>query len=154
MNDISNLQNNAIGYNNDKIKNRNKKLIIILTIIGIIIVVAIAVFLFLKTTSKQDTRYIGEWECNEGVSLSMKDNTFEMIYPTATISGTYEVKEINEKDMGKYFTIDFNANKRVINDSTYNSPYTTQFELGFAEDDSMSMINVISYSIYTCKRKS
>ena len=60
MNDISNLQNNAIGYNNDKIKNRNKKLIIILTIIGIIIVVAIAVFLFLKTTSKQDTRYIGE----------------------------------------------------------------------------------------------
>ena len=144
--------NGAVEYNNAKDAQKKKITMYIVSFVVVSIIAITITVLLLSRDKSMDSRYIGDWSCSGDVTLKMTSSGFEMIYPDANISGSYTILTKEKRELGTYFTIDFIANKRVISDSVYNSPYTTQFELGISDDNTMSMINTLSYSIYNCKR--
>jgi hypothetical protein len=83
------------------------------------------------------------------------DKSFRMTYPNGDISGTYELKKTSDEGEEKTYTFNLKADKRVINGETITDSYTTQFEFRFDKNnkDDLVLMNTVSYSIYSCKRK-
>lgn len=71
------------------------------------------------------------------------------------VKSTYKISSTSKDGSISKYDIEASATKRIINGKEYTEPYTTKFQISIDEKskDEMAMINVVSYNIYTCKRK-
>ena len=137
-------------------KKSNKTSIIIISIVLLVLIVLGCVLFIVLNKSGNKEIYVGDWECIKDVKLSMNnDKSFRMTYPNGDISGTYELKKTSDEGEEKSYTFNLKADKRVINGETITDSYTTQFEFRFDKNnkDDLVLMNTVSYSIYSCKRK-
>ena len=155
---LSNLQNNSIGYNQEKIAKRNKTIKIGLIALGVIVGIVLIYFLISNVfVMDVSNKYYGKWECTKDVSLELKkDDSFEMIYPQAEIYGNYTIDSYEVKDGVIHYMATLKATERIINGVSNKSPYTVKFEFDVPKENvkSMSIINIENYNMYACTKKS
>ncbi len=155
------------------IKEKEKRGIIINIICIIISILFILGGIILNFVSEfEENNYIGEYACSDYVENSTnaleetmkfslkKDKTFLMTYSYSTasgiIDGTYEITGIKytTKNNENYttYTINFDANTRVINGEKITEPYVTQYNLIIADTSEVYLQNTISNSLYLCRK--
>lgn len=139
--------NNNFNAQQNLNKKSNKKIIII---VGIVIVLIILFFIGRKSKKA----FYGTWDCN-GIILNIDSKNFDMSSSGLDVKSTYKITSTSKTNTISKYEIEASATKRVINGKEYTEPYTTKFEIDIDEKnkDEMAMINVVSYNIYTCKRK-
>ena len=125
-------------------------------LLGIILFV-VAIIFIVKIALNSGTRiFQGSWECNNNVTVTVGNNTFDMYSNQNNyVNSTYVAKEVKIENNYHKLLIDATATKRVLAGKEYTDPYTTQYQLVIdgSNKDEMAMINSKTYSIYKCKRK-
>ena len=141
-------QNNNINLQINRSKSNSK---IIIVIIGIIIALLAIVYFI---SSKLKKSFYGTWDCN-GITLFIDSKNFNMSNNNLDVKSTYKISSTSKDGSISKYDIEASATKRIINGKEYTEPYTTKFQISIDEKskDEMAMINVVSYNIYTCKRK-
>ena len=139
--------NNNYNVQQNLNKKSNKTIIII---VGILIVLIILFFMGRKSKKA----FYGTWDCN-GIIIHIDSKNFDMSSNGLDVKSTYKITSTSKDGSISKYEIEASATKRVINGKEYTEPYTTKFEIDIDEknNDEMGMINVVSYNIYTCKRK-
>ena len=137
-------------------KNSNKGLIIGIVIGGVIacLLAIITVVLLFNAINKK--KFYGEWICDDGINVVINDKNFNMFIDSQTkIESTYKI--VSNKNDGVYrkYDIEATAKKRIIDGQEYTSPYTTKYQIimNNSSDDELSMINSLTYNMYSCQRK-
>lgn len=145
----------------EKISERKSTMLIYQGIGTFFAIIIILFIIFLLTSGSRSPRYEGIWTCSDGDSLievTIDEEKFTMKSENVDIEATYKISYEKAPDttgnLYKYGLI-MDANRRVIDGQAYIEPYSTEYELDIEEDDddTMIMINSISYSIYSCSRK-
>ena len=159
--DNSNVQNVVVNNVTQPVNNQKKTpvgLIIGLIIGGIVflgIIILVIVLLIGRSSSKEIQ---GTWKCNGNLGMKISGNELEMYSDTDSstyIKANYTIKEFEIDNSYHKYTINASATKRVISGKEYTQPYTTQYQIVMEDGNKneLSMINTVSYSMYTCTRE-
>lgn len=137
---------------------------IILNVISILITLA---FLIIAVFVVTRFNYIGTYECGANNSLNTAaivdydiefrlnaDKTFTMQYSTmGAINGKYEIEKIRNQNNYLIYDLVLDTTDRNIDGTSLSENYKTKYSLGIAPDGKVELLNTISYSKYSCRRK-
>ena len=102
-------------------------------------------------------QFYGDWECEDDVTISIDKKNFNMKYSAlkVNIEATYNIKKEAEEQSYKTYILNISATKREVGDQLYTDEYKTQYQIVMdsKDDNSMSMTNTTSNSVYKCTRK-
>ncbi len=136
---------------NTTAKKGNKTILVIL----IIVIIALgAGFIMWNLNNKNDYPFYGKWSCyGDLITLDIDSKNFIMDYLDADthIEAKYDV--VNIESSGVYGLV-VTPVKRIVNGVEYNDEYTTYFEIAMDDhdNDSMEMMNAVTFSLYECKK--
>ena len=123
-------------------------------IAAVLIIIGTVMLIFGGSGSKQ---FYGDWECEDDVTISIDKKNFNMKYSAlkVNIEATYNIKKETEEQSYKTYTLNISATKREVGDQLYTDEYKTQYQIVMdsKDDNSMSMTNTTSNSVYKCTKK-
>lgn len=123
-------------------------------IAAVLIIIGTVMLIFGGSGSKQ---FYGDWECEDDVTISIDKKNFNMKYSAlkVNIEATYNIKKEAEEQSYKTYTLNISATKREVGDQLYTDEYKTQYQIVMdsKDDNSMSMTNTTSNSVYKCTKK-
>ena len=99
------------------------------------------------------------WDCGNNIVLNLdKNNSFKM-YDSANnnyldVTGTYKLEKQKQEESTLKYILDMNAKERTVSNQKYTDEYDTQYLISMdsSNQNSIHMVNTVSYGTYDCKK--